>query len=96
MAGEGLPVRTATRALGVTESGYFTWRARRPSARSIRHTWLTELITTIHAASGATHGYRRIHSELTQTYGIAVSHGTVELLIRRAGIQGRAGDGTPS
>ncbi|MFF1360650.1 IS3 family transposase [Streptomyces sp. NPDC058297] len=89
-------MRTATRALGVTESGYFTWRARRPSARSIRHTWLTELITTIHADSGATHGYRRIHRELTQTYEIAVSHGTVELLIRRAGIHGRPGDGTPS
>jgi putative transposase len=92
MAGEGLPVRTATRVLGVTESGYFSWRARRPSAQSIRHSLLTQLITMIHTASGATYGYRRIHSELTRRYGIAVSHGTVELLMRRAGIQGRTGD----
>lgn len=89
MADEGLPVRTTTRVLGVTESGYFTWRSRRPSARSMRHAWLTQLIITIHTASDATYGYRRIHSELTQRYGIAVSHGTVELLMRRAGLQGR-------
>ncbi|MFF1401426.1 IS3 family transposase [Streptomyces sp. NPDC058287] len=92
MAGEGLPVRVAARVLGVTESGYFTWRARPPSARSLRHVWLTELITVIHAASNGTFGYRRIHSELTHGYGITVSHGTVELLMRRAGLQGAPAD----
>lgn len=92
MAGEGLPVRVAARVLGVTESGYFTWRARPPSARSLRHAWLTELITVIHTASNGTYGYRRIHSELTHCYGITVSHGTVELLMRRAGLQGAPAD----
>jgi transposase-like protein len=28
MASEGLPVQTATRVLGVSESGYYAWRAR--------------------------------------------------------------------
>ncbi|MEU6709258.1 IS3 family transposase [Streptomyces wuyuanensis] len=88
MAHEGLPVRIATSALGVTESGYFTWRSRPPSARSVRHSRLTEVISAIHAASHGTYGYRRIHEELTSRYGIAVSHGTVQLLMRRAGIQG--------
>ncbi|MEU2264824.1 IS3 family transposase [Streptomyces sp. NPDC019645] len=88
MAHEGLPVRNATSVLGVTESGYFSWRSRPPSARSVRHSWLTEVITAIHAASRGTYGYRRIHDELTSRYGIAVSHGTVQLLMRRAGIQG--------
>ncbi|WP_189317232.1 IS3 family transposase [Streptomyces brasiliensis] len=88
-------MRTATRVLGVTESGYFTWRSRRPSARSVRHAWLTQLITMIHTASGATYGYRRIHSELTRRYGIAVSHGTVELLMRRAGLKGRRSGDRP-
>ncbi|MGW2559079.1 IS3 family transposase [Streptomyces sp. NPDC001514] len=91
MACEGLSVRIATSVLGVTESGYFTWRSRPPSARSVRHSWLTEVITAIHAASHGTYGYRRIHEELTLGHGIAVSHGTVQLLMRRAGIQGAGG-----
>lgn len=91
MAGEGLPVRTATRVLGTSESGYFTWRNRTPSARSLRHAWLTELITSIHTASRGTFGYRRVHEELLLRHGVAVSHGTVELLMRRAGLQGRSG-----
>ncbi|MFE7359389.1 IS3 family transposase [Streptomyces sp. NPDC057543] len=91
MVCECLPVRTATTALGVTESGYFTWRSRPPSARSVRHSWLTEVITTIHTASHGTYGYRRIHEELALGYGITVSHGTVQLLMRRAGLQGAGG-----
>ncbi|MGW7365562.1 IS3 family transposase [Streptomyces sp. NPDC054841] len=91
MACEGLPVRVATSALGVTESGYFTWRSRPPSARSVRHSWLTEVIAAIHAASHGTYGYRRIRDEMTLRHGIAVSRGTVQLLMRRAGIQGAGG-----
>ncbi|MFG2305717.1 IS3 family transposase [Actinacidiphila glaucinigra] len=91
MAGEGLPIRTATRVLGISESGYFTWRGRPPSARSTRHQWLTDLIAAIHSASRGTFGYRRIHEELTLRHGVTVSHGTVELLMRRAGLQGRPG-----
>ena len=41
---EGLPVQLATRVLGVSESGYYEWRGRPPSARAVRHAWLTEQI----------------------------------------------------
>jgi putative transposase len=34
IAAEGLPVQLATRVLGVSESGYYEWRGRAPSARS--------------------------------------------------------------
>ncbi|MGW1803217.1 IS3 family transposase [Streptomyces sp. NPDC001984] len=89
IAAEGLPVRTTTRLLGVTESGYHTWRTRPPSPGTLHHTWLTRLITVIHTTTGGTHGYRRIHHTLTHHYNITVSHSTVELLMRRAGIHGR-------
>jgi putative transposase len=67
------------------------WRSRPPSARTIRHAWLTDLITDVHQASRGTHGARRIHAELILGRGVAVGHGAVELLMRRAGLAGVTG-----
>ena len=91
MAGEGLPVQVASRALRVSESGYYEWRSRTPSPRSLRHAWLTEIITAVHAASHGVYGARRVHAELTLGRGITVSHGAVELLMQRAGLKGLPG-----
>ncbi len=87
IAGEGLPVQLATRVLGVSESGYYEWRGRPPSARAVRHAWLAEQIQAIHRASRCTYGSRRVHAELTLGLGITVGHGAVELLMRRAQIK---------
>jgi hypothetical protein len=91
MAADGLPVQLATRVLGVTDSGYYAWRSRAPSARAIRHVWLTDQILEVHAASHGTYGARRVHAELALGRGLVVSHGTVELLMARAGIRGVTG-----
>jgi putative transposase len=91
MAGEGLPVQLATRVLGVSESGYYASLIRPPSARAIRHVWLTDQIREVHVASHGIYGGRRVHAELTLGRGLTVSHGTVEMLMSRAGIQGVAG-----
>ena len=91
MADEQLPVQLACRILGVSESGYYAWKSRPPSQRLIRHAWLTDLIVQVHADSRQTYGAKRVHAELTLGHGITVSHGAVELLIRRAGIQGITG-----
>jgi putative transposase len=92
MASEELPVQLATRVLHVAESGYYAWRTRAPSARSVRHVQLTEAITGIHTASRGTYGSRRVHAELALGLGIPVSHGTVELLMQRAGLRGLPGN----
>ncbi|MFI6603682.1 IS3 family transposase [Nonomuraea sp. NPDC050536] len=91
MAGEGIPVEVACRILAVSVSGYYAWRDRRPSLRGIRHVWLADLIRQIHQRSRGTYGTRRVHAELCLGHQVPVSHGAVELLMRRAGLEGLSG-----
>lgn len=91
MAAQGLAVQLACRVLAVSESGYYARRSRAPSARSIRHAWLSDVIREVHVTSRGTYGIRRVHAELTMGRGITVGHQAVELLMQRAGIQGISG-----
>ena len=95
MAAERLPVQTACRLLSVAESGYYEWRSRPPSARAVRHAWLTEQIRAVHMTPRGTYGGRRVHAELTLGLGLAVGHNQVELLMARAGIKGLPGNRRP-
>jgi len=88
MAAEGHSIKVSCRVLEVTEAGFYAWRKRPPSERAIRHAWLTDLITKAHIDSRGTYGARRVHAELTIGMGIMVGHNAVELLMRRAGLQG--------
>jgi transposase InsO family protein len=88
VAGEGLPAQAATRVLDVTDAGYYAWRSRGPSARAVRHALVTETIRQVHLAFRGNYGYRRVHGELTVGRGLIVGHGTVELLMARAGLKG--------
>ncbi|MGW0590312.1 IS3 family transposase [Streptosporangium sp. NPDC002607] len=92
MAAEGLPVQMCCRVMGVSESGFYAWRNRPPSARALRHAWLTDMIRQVHAASHGVYGGRRVHAELVLGRGILVGHGAVELLMRRAGLKGMPGN----
>ena len=91
MAAEGLPVQVACRTVAVSESGYYAWLQRAPSARDIRHAWLTDVIRDVHRASRDAYGSRRLHAELTLARGIPVGVHAVALLMRRAGLQGLTG-----
>ena len=85
---DGVRVRQACYALGVSTSGYYDWKTRAPSARSIRHAWLTDLIGQVHDASYGTYGQPRVHAELQRAHGLVVGRNTVMLLMRRAGLSG--------
>jgi hypothetical protein len=87
---EGVPAQMACRVLGVSESAT-TPGAAGPSQRSVRHTWLTDLIRQVHAGSRGIYGARRVHAELILGHGVAVGHGAVEMLMRRAGLHGVSG-----
>src|SRR5215210_3373270 len=88
MANEGRPIHLACRFLEVAASGFCEWRSRPPSARAVRHAWLSDVIGQIHTASNGSYGAPRVHAELTLGYGVTVGHNTVGLLMRRAGLQG--------
>jgi hypothetical protein len=52
---------------------------------------LTDVIRQVHVASRGTYGIRRVHADLILGQGVAVGHQAVEMLMRRAGIQGISG-----
>ena len=81
------PVSTMSRTLGVSRAGYYAWRGRSPSARSLADAELTARIEAIHRASRETYGAPRIHAELIDE-GIRVGRKRVERLMRATGIAG--------
>jgi putative transposase len=91
IAAEHIPAQVACRVLDVSTSGVYAWRSRPPSARAIRHAWLTDLIVKVHQDSPGTYGALRVHAELGLGHGIVVGHNAVALLMRRVGLAGATG-----
>ena len=91
IAAEGLSIELACRALAVSASGFYARRSRPPSARALRHVYLTEIIRQVHLDSRGTYGARRVHAELVRGHGLVVGHCAVEMLMARAGIAGLSG-----
>ncbi|MFY7064673.1 transposase [Nocardiopsis changdeensis] len=90
MAAEGHPVQVAVQVLEVSEFGFYAWRDRESSAR--RHVLLTDTIRQIYAASNSVYEVRRVHAALTLGRGMQLWHGTVAMLMSRAGRGGQGLD----
>jgi putative transposase len=88
LAGQGFDVQRACLMLGVSVSGYYDWKVRPPSARTLRHAWLAGEIAQVHKDSGGTYGTLRVTAELRYGRGIHVGKEQVHLLMRRLGIYG--------
>ncbi|MGQ0803505.1 MAG: IS3 family transposase [Actinomycetota bacterium] len=82
------PITLLCRTLGVSESGFFDWRARPPSARSQANAALVETIREIRAMSRGTYGSPRVWAELCLGAGIRVGRKRVERLMRLHGLEG--------
>ena len=91
MAAQGCSVLLSCRVLRVSESGYYAQHGRPPSARTIRHALLTDVIRRVHLDSRGSYGARRVHAELSLGQGLLVGRCAVELLMSRAGIAGVSG-----
>ena len=88
LTGQGINVRHACRMLGVSESGYYAWKGRPDSPRTLRRIWLAGEIADVHKASGGTYGSLRVTAELRYGRDILVGHNAVELIMRELGIKG--------
>jgi len=88
---EGLPVEVVCRVVGISVSGFYARRKRRPSARSVRHAMLAEVVRDVHDRSRQTYGARRVHAEMALGRNMTVGRCTVELVMRRLGLAGLPG-----
>jgi putative transposase len=87
LAGQGINVERACLMLGVSVSGYYDWKERPPSARTLRHAWLAGEIAQVHKDSGGTYGKLRITAE-RYGRGVHVGKEQVALVMKRLGIYG--------
>ncbi|CAL9345804.1 hypothetical protein [Streptomyces albus] len=68
-ADEGIPHRVACRALGTSESWFYTWRERPPTAREVRRQHLAEETEEIFRRSGGASGSPKVFIELVRPGG---------------------------
>ncbi len=80
-------VRTMCRVLGVSPSGYYAWKKRPPSKRTVDNERLLSRIREVHTFSRETYGQPRMYAELRDD-GWQVNHKRVRRLMRLAGLQG--------
>src|SRR3954454_16037421 len=83
----GVPHAIACRALEVSQSWFYTWINREPTARDLRRERLDEQIGRVLTASGGTYGSPRITDELRDG-GWRVSENTVARMAE-LGLAGR-------
>lgn len=76
------------RVLGVSRSGYYAWRTRPQSRRSVENQQLLEQIKQIHKNSKKTYGSPRVHISLLSK-GQICSRGRVERIMSANGIRAK-------
>lgn len=76
------------RVLGVSTSGYYEWRSRPRSKRALEDEVILEVIRRAYTESRDSYGYRRMHEELVDEYGMEVGRDRVARIMRQNGIVG--------
>lgn len=82
------PIALLCRVLGVSRSGFYAWRGREVSARSVDDAALSQTIRQIHVKSRGTYGAPRIHAELRSEHARRCGRKRVARLMRLAGLVG--------
>jgi putative transposase len=87
-AKKDFPVQRLCRVLGVSQSGYFVWRARPPSRRQREDMVLLAHVRSAFALSNGTYGSPRMTCEL-RDQGLAVGRRRTARLMRDNGLHAR-------
>ena len=82
------PIRLMCRVLNVSAAGYYAWRSRPESARSIQARTLRSAIRVLHQESRATYGSPRIWNALV-TQGHRIGEHRVARLMRPDGLRAK-------
>ena len=82
------PIRLMCRALAVSPAGYYAWRSRPESARSVSARMMLSAIRVIHRASRETYGSPSIWDALRKQ-GHRIGEHRVARLMRHAGIRAK-------
>jgi putative transposase len=82
------PIFLLCRVLRVARSGFYAWRSRPPSRRSVADAGLTATIKAVHAGSRGTYGAPRVHAELVDAHAVRCGRKRVARLMRAAGLAG--------
>lgn len=87
-AGEkpSFPVTRICAWAGVSESGFYAWRRRTPSAAARRREWLAGEVARVFTASNGVFGYRKVHAQLAEE-GIVVCDRLVRELMAEQGLE---------
>src|SRR6056297_1280731 len=83
------PVRTICAVVGISASGYYAWRSRPESRRSVENRALLNEIRRDHTESGGCYGAPRIHAAL-RAAGRQTGRHRIARLMRLAGLRGLA------
>ena len=82
------PVSLLCSVLGLTRAGYYAWRRRGPSRRTLGDAELSSLIGRVFVESLETYGAPRVHAELREAHGIRVGRKRVARLMRQLELEG--------
>jgi len=80
-------VKRMARLLGVSRSGFYAWRKRTPSKRSVRQIEIEQKVTWFHGESDEVSGSPKILADLRED-GETISRKTVAKTMRRLGLKG--------
>jgi len=87
-ASHGVPYVVACRALGVSQSWFYKWHHRPPTAAEQRRAEVDAAVAAVFEASGGTYGSPRIHAGLVAA-GWRISEKTVAKSMACQGLAGR-------
>lgn len=84
---ERYPVALMCATLDVSRAGYYAWRQRPPSGRTLANTTLRQAIEMAYEAGRGTYGYRRVHATVNRH--IPCSRNRVARQMRQMGMRAR-------